>query len=87
MRTLTISLPGQIATRVDAETREKGFATRSEFIRTLLRRYFEAGSSFEVFLPRPLAEVKGELTKSGRYSRKFVAGVTRGLARSSIYAR
>lgn len=87
MRTLTISLPSQIATRVDAEARTKGFATRSEFIRALLRRYFEAGSGFEVFLPRPLEEVKTELTKSGRYRRRFVESVAKGLAKSSAYAR
>ena len=40
MATVTISLPKAIAEKVDNETREKGFATRSEFIRSLIRRYF-----------------------------------------------
>ena len=40
MNTITISLPRQVARQVDVETRKKGFATRSEFIRTLLRNYF-----------------------------------------------
>ncbi len=88
MATLTISLPNQIAERVDIEAKNQGFATRSEFIRSLLRRYF-AGDEvrFETFTPRPLEEIKLELAKTGKYSQEFIESVTKGLAKASTYAR
>jgi len=39
MTTITISLPKTIAEKVDEKTKEGGFATRSEFIRSLLRQH------------------------------------------------
>ena len=39
MTTITISLPKTTAKKVDEKTKEGGFATRSEFIRNLLRQY------------------------------------------------
>ena len=88
MSTLTISLPDQIAKKVDAETKHQGFATRSEFIRTLLRKYFaEDAMQFETYTPRPIEEIKLELAKTGKYSKAFIESVTKGLAKSSPYAR
>ncbi len=88
MATLTISLPNQIAKRVDLETKNQGFATRSEFIRSLLRRYFAGdGVRFETFTPRPLEEIKLELAKTGKYSQEFIESVIKGLAKSSTYVR
>ena len=87
MSTITISLPGLIAKRIDAETRRQGFATRSEFIRSLLRKYFAGELTFETFTPRPLEEVKGELAQTGKYSEKFIESVISGLKKSSSYAR
>ena len=87
MATLTISLPNQIAERIDAETQRRGFATRSEFIRSLLRRYFTKELEFETFTPRPIKEIKLELARTGKYSQKFIESVTRGLEKSSKYAR
>ena len=88
MATLTISLPNQIAKRVDVEAKNQGFATRSEFIRSLLRRYF-AGNEvlFETFTPRPIEEIKLELAKTGKYSQECIESVTKGLAKASTYAR
>ena len=60
MATVTISLPDQIAAKIDSEAERGGFATRSEFIRSLVRKYFTAESElkFEEFVPRPLEEIK-----------------------------
>jgi len=55
MATVTISLPKEVAEKIDTETREKGFATRSEFIRSLIRRYF-GGEKEEIIHLSPAAE-------------------------------
>ena len=64
MATVTISLPDQIAKKVDAEAKTQGFSTRSEFVRSLLRKYF-AGEEFkfEVFEPQTIEDIKLELAK------------------------
>lgn len=85
MTTITISLPDLIAKQLDGETQTKGFATRSEFIRSLLRRYFSKTSEFETFENRPLEEIKFELAKTGKYNQKFIESVVKGLAKSSAY--
>ncbi len=87
MSTITISLPGQIAQKVDAETKKQGFATRSEFIRSLIRRYFGSEElTFEEFVPRPLNEIRKEFEKTGKYNKEFVDILIRGLKDSSLYA-
>lgn len=89
MATMTISLPNQIAKKVNAEARNQGFATRSEFIRSLLRRYFVGQPSeivFQEFQPKPLNEIRAEFQKTGRYNKKFIDSLIKGLAESSIYA-
>ncbi len=84
---MTISLPEQVASQVAVETHKQGFATRSEFIRSLLRRYFANDILFQSFEARPLEEIKGDLAKTGKYSEKFIESVVKGLSKSSIYAR
>lgn len=86
MTTFSISLPSQIASQVDSETQKQGFATRSEFIRTLLRRYFTKELPFEPFTPFPLEEIKQGMEKTGKYNRKFINSVIKGLSESSMYA-
>ncbi len=86
MATVTISLPTQIARKVDTETKTHGFATRSEFIRSLLRRYFVGEElRLEEFEPVPLEQIRLELAQTGKYSEKFINSVIKGFARSSIY--
>jgi len=85
MSTITISLPQQIATEVDQATKAGGFATRSEFIRNLIRGYFYPSAKFEEFTPRPLSEIKKDLALSGKYSQKFINSVVKGLEKSSVY--
>lgn len=87
MDTLSISLPRQLATQVNLETRRQGFATRSEFIRALLRKYFTRDIEFEVFTPRPLDEIRSGMEKTGKYNKKFINSVIKGLSESSSYAR
>lgn len=83
MTTITISLPDTAARQLDEETFVQGFATRSEFIRAVLRRYFTRELELEPFIPRPPEEIKLELAKTGKYTQKFIESVTRGLAKSS----
>lgn len=85
MTTITISLPDQVATQIDKSVKLGGFASRSEFIRNLVRRYFFPEVRFESFTPRPLAEIKKDLSLSGRYNQKFITSVVRGLGKSSAY--
>ncbi|MBU1326812.1 ribbon-helix-helix domain-containing protein [Patescibacteria group bacterium] len=87
MSTMTISLPEQVANQVARETRKQGFATRSEFIRSLLRRYFVNDVPLQPFIARPLEEIKWELASTGKYSEKFIESVVKGLSKSSVYAR
>ncbi len=86
MSTVTISLPSQITKRVDLEAKRQGFATRSEFIRSLLRRYFSQELEFEAFKEVPLEKVKMELARTGKYSEQFIESVVKGLSKSSSYA-
>lgn len=85
MTTFTISLPDQVAQSVDRESKKLGFATRSEFIRNLLRRYMSEETKFEVFEPTSIDSVKLQLAKSGKYTQKFIESVTKGLSKSSLY--
>ena len=86
MSTVTISLPAQITKRVDSEAKKQGFATRSEFIRSLLRRYFSARDlTFEPFIPRPVEEIEQGLRNSGKYNEKFIKSLVRGLKDNSSF--
>lgn len=85
MNTITISLPSQIAKKVDWEAQKKGFATRSEFIRSLLREYFSGELKLEPFIPRPLQEIRNGLKKSGKYNEKFIDSAIKGFETSSFY--
>ena len=87
MTTMTISLPDNLATKLDRAVDQAGFATRSELVRSLIRRYFSSDLELEPFESQPLAEVKSKLSKAGKYNREFVDSVTQGLAKSSAYAR
>jgi len=85
MTTVTISLPDQVAKRVDQAVNTQGFATRSEFIRNLIRRYFFSDVSFEEYQAKPLAQVKKELASTGKYKKEFIDSVIKGLKKSSAY--
>lgn len=84
MSTITISLPVQIAKKVDAEAKKQGFATRSEFIRNLIRKYF-GELTLEEFMPRPLEEIEDGLRKTGKYNERFIKSVMRGFRENSAF--
>lgn len=91
MSTITISLPNQIARKVDYEAKTQGFATRSEFIRSLLRKYFTVRDQadelmFQEFQLKPLDEIRTSFEKTGKYNKKFIDSLIRGLSESSLYA-
>ena len=86
MSTITISLPSQITKRVDDEAKKEGFATRSEFVRSLIRRYFGSNElTFEPFEPKPLDEIQTDFEKTGKYNKKFINSMIKGLKKSSFY--
>lgn len=90
MSTVTISLPSQITKRVDSEIKRQGFATRSEFIRNLLRKYFTSeikeDLAFQTFQPKPLKQVRSAFEKTGKYNKQFIDSLIQGLSQSSVYA-
>ena len=86
MATMTISLPDKIARKVDFEAKKQGFATRSEFVRSLLRQHLQPEPiEFEPFVKVPLAQVRKEFEATGKYNKKFIDGLIRGLKNSSVY--
>jgi Arc/MetJ-type ribon-helix-helix transcriptional regulator len=85
MATLSISLPKQLISQLDAALSSGGFSTRSEFMRTLLRSYFSQ-NEIDIFVKRPLNEIKSDLIKTGKYNQKFINSVINGLKKSSVYA-
>lgn len=92
MRTINISLPDKLAEQLDAVATVRGFASRSEFLRGLLRKYLEEEEEAKFPLPvvvykkKPLSEVRREMEATGKYNKKFIDSVIKGLARSSVYA-
>lgn len=86
MTTLTISLPDQIAAVVDHASKTGGFASRSEFIRSLIRRHFKTQLRFSAFELRPLSQIKKDLALTGKYNQQFIDSVVSGLKKSSAYA-
>jgi len=44
----------------------------------------QESARFEVFEKRPLAQIRQELTKTGKYNKQFIDSVVKGLKQSSI---
>ncbi len=86
MSTITISLPSHIAKQIDSEVKKEGFSTRSEFVRSLIRKYFGSKELiFEEFIPRPLEEIEQGFKKTGKYNERFIKNMVSGLSKSSFY--
>lgn len=88
MNTINISLPAPLYQRVERLIKEEGYASRSEFFRTLIRIYAALkgeGVQLEEFFPRPLTEVEKELQKTKKYNQVFIKSVISGLKKSSLY--
>ena len=90
MQTVNISLPTKLASKLDQVVSREGYASRSEFIRSLLRFYLLTQRDeivFEPFRKVPLADVKKKMRATGQYNDKFIESVVKGLSRSSVYAQ
>ena len=92
MRTINISLPDKLAQELDAAAAVRGFASRSEFLRSLVRKFLEGEVEPKFPLPiivykkKPLDKVRREMEATGKYNKKFIDSVVAGLSRSSVYA-
>lgn len=88
MSTITISLPSQITRQIDSEVKKEGFSTRSEFIRSLIRKYLVKDQlELEEFQVIPLNQLKTELAQTNRYSEEFINSIVKGFEKSSIYEK
>lgn len=88
MYTVNISLPKSLYQKVSQLIKEEGYASRSEFFRTLIRIYTTLKGERETlleFTPRPISEIKSQLKKTGKYSKKFINSLISGLEKSSVY--
>lgn len=88
MRTINISLPDSFADKIFQEVKKGGFASVSEYVRSLIRRQVmsEEDFEFEVFEKKPLREIRRDFERTGLYNKKFIDSVVKGLSQSSIYA-
>lgn len=89
MRTVNISLPENLAERIEVLLAQKEFVSRSEVVRTALRVYFtleqgKAPVELVPFAKLPLSKIKKELSKAGHDS-AFVESMIKGLKESSVY--
>lgn len=90
VQTINISLPKKLSTTVETIVEKEGYASKSEFIRTLIRLYLHltAKKDKSFLLPykkQPIAKVKKSLQTSKQYSKEFIDSVISGLSKSSLY--
>lgn len=93
---MNINLTPEQAELVDKASRERGFANRSEFLRSLLRYVFFYSPHilerldtivFEEPQSRNADYIISEFEKSGKYNRRFLESVAAGLKKSEYFAR
>lgn len=88
MYTINISLPKILYQKVNELIAQEGYASRSEFFRTLIRIYTVLKSEEATLLEfekKPLKEIERQLTKTNRYNQAFIKSVIYGLKKSSLY--
>lgn len=90
MRTINISLPESLAQVVQEKVKKEGYASFSEFFRTLLRRHLEETEParelpIREFRPVSLDELRQSLEATGLYNKRFIDSVIKGFSRSSSY--
>lgn len=94
MKTLNISLPAKLSFKVDEVVEKEGYASKSEFFRTLLRLYLQLVETkpaptlpfLAPFKKQSLSKVEKELEEIGLYKKEFIKSVVTGLSKSSLYA-
>lgn len=93
MRTINISLPNQQATLIDQMVSRYGFASRSEFIRSLIRLLtyrpeILAESTIFPFSPpqdKSIKKIIADFKKTKKYSPEFLKDLETGLKISSYF--
>lgn len=87
MATVNISLPDKMAKELDRVSQKRGYASRSELIRDLLREELEKKPDpIVIFQKVPLDELEEQFRATGKYNEKFIRGLIKGLKESSIYS-
>ena len=92
MQTVNISLPKSVAQKLDEIIKTEGYASKSEFIRSLMRFYLVSRAETQkkldllIFKKTNLEQVEKSFRKSGKYSDKFIKSVVKGFSKSSLYA-
>jgi len=87
LQTINISLPQNLASKIEKTIQKEGYASRSEFFRTLIRLYFLLGQEKATLLPYQkisLSKVQKDL-KRENYNQKFINSIVSGLKKSSVY--
>ena len=94
MKNINVNLTTEQAKLVDKAAEERGFASRSEFFRSLLRYIFFYSPHilekldtivFEEPLIKEADKIIAELKDSGRYSEGFLKSVAAGLKKSEYF--
>jgi metal-responsive CopG/Arc/MetJ family transcriptional regulator len=91
MQTVNISLPKILTQKIDKVVVQEGYASRSEFVRALIRFYLLSEKKEEItlmpFRKVSLKTIEKDMRTSGLYNEKFIKSVVSGLARSSAYGK
>ena len=94
MKTINISVTAEQYGKIESLVKEKGYANRSEFFRSLVRFVMRKPEvladsesfSLQPFKKRPLSEIEKGFRDTGLYSEKFIADIIDGLKDSPPYA-
>lgn len=96
MKNININVTSQQAKLIDKTAEERGFASRSEFFRSLLRYIFLYSPqilskldavTFEQPPTKDAGYIISELTKTGKYNKKFLERVSAGLNKSQYFSK
>lgn len=89
MTTLTISLPDKIAKRIDVAAQKHGFSTPAKFVTAILHKHLtQEELEFVPFKKKPLSQIRAAFERTGKYNKKFIDSVIKGLREnSSFYAK
>lgn len=92
VKTLNISLTGELAKEVDQMVESYGFASRSELFRALLRFCTATHPPIHTFpFEEPPTQNAKEIIENfrntGKYSPQFISSLTTGLKRSTFFKK
>lgn len=96
MRNVNINLTTEQAILVEEAAKKRGFANRSEFFRALLRYVFlyspEVLKKLDSFVfeepsTHDVNQIVTDLAASGKYNKKFLKSLERGLQKSEYFQK